>query len=69
MRREPVNSSNVAEVGYDEASSTLEVAFKNSGVYQYFDIPKHEYESLIAAPSIGQYINQNIKGKYRYARV
>jgi hypothetical protein len=69
MRREPVNSSNVSEVGYDEASSTLEVVFKNSGVYQYFDIPKSEYELLIAAPSIGQYLNQNIKGKYRYARV
>lgn len=69
MRREPVTSSNVAEIGYDEASSTLEVAFKNSGIYQYFDVPKKEYESLLGASSIGQYLNQNIKGKYRYARV
>ena len=69
MKRDPVTSTNIAEIGYDSPSSTLEVLFRNGGVYQYFDIPKQEYESLLGATSIGEYLNRNIKGRYRYARV
>jgi KTSC domain len=69
MRRDPVTSTNIAEIGYDQSSLTLEVLFRNGGIYQYFDIPKHEYESLLRAASIGEYLNRHIKGKYRYARV
>jgi hypothetical protein len=69
MKRDPVSSTNIAELGYDEQSSTLEVMFRNGGIYQYFDIPKQEYESLINAASIGEYLNNNVKGRYRYARV
>ena len=39
MEREPVVSSNVISVGYDDASETLEVEFKN-GVYQYYNVPR-----------------------------
>jgi hypothetical protein len=69
MRRDPVTSTNIVEIGYDPPSLTLEVMFRNGGVYQYFDIPKQEYESLLGAASIGEYLNRNIKGRYRYARV
>jgi hypothetical protein len=69
MQREPVNSSNVVEVGYDPDSSTMEVLFRNGSLYQYFDIPQHEYDALRNAGSFGAYMNQNIKGRYRYARV
>lgn len=69
MRRDPVTSTNITEVGYDPLSSTLEVMFRNGGIYQYFDIPQHEYDNLLSATSIGEYLNRNIKGKYRYARV
>ncbi|TVR84804.1 MAG: KTSC domain-containing protein [Rhodospirillales bacterium] len=69
MRRQPVTSSNIAEIGYDEASRTLEVLFRNGGLYQYFDVPLAEYQSLMNASSHGQYLNAQIKGRYRYARV
>jgi hypothetical protein len=69
MRRDPVTSTTIVEIGYDQPSLTLEVRFRNGGIYQYFDIPKQEYESLLGAASIGEYLNLHIKGKYRYARV
>ena len=69
MRRQAVTSSNIAEVGYDESSRTLEVLFTNGSVYQYFDVPPQIYTQLIRAASIGQYLNANIKGSFRYARV
>lgn len=69
MRREPVTSSNIAEIGYDEPSRTLEVLFLNGGLYQYFDVPPQVYQELMRASSHGQYLNAQIKGRYRYARV
>lgn len=68
--RIPVSSSNVASIGYDESTSTLEVEFLSGRIYHYYGIPKHVYESFIDADSKGKYLNNYIKkAGYSYARV
>jgi hypothetical protein len=62
-------SSNIAQFAYDDASQVLKVEFKNGSVYDYFDVPQHVFEGMRYAPSKGQYLAQEIKGRYRYARV
>lgn len=69
MERQAVSSSNIASIGYDVNSQTLEVEFLNGGVYQYFDVPEQVYNDLMNASSHGQYLAQNIKGNYRYSKV
>lgn len=69
MNRTPVSSSNVISIGYDSATMTLEVEYKDSSVYQYFDVPESVYQDLMLASSVGQYMHSNIKGNYRYAKV
>ena len=69
MQRTPVSSSNIAEIGYDADRRVLEVLFHSGGLYQYFEVPQSEYASLMNASSHGQYLNRNIKGRFRYARV
>ena len=69
MNREPVSSSNIAEIGYDEDRRILEILFHSGRCYQYFDVSPQLYRELRQASSIGQYINANIKGHFRYARV
>lgn len=70
MKRVPVTSSNVASVGYDPATKTLEVEFKRGGVYQYFDVPAATHAAMLAAPSIGSYLDANIKkAGYRYKQI
>ena len=69
MRREPVQSSNVTSVGYDAQTQTLEVEFQQAGLYQYFDVPQPVYEVFLSAPSQGQFLSQQIRGVYRYARM
>lgn len=69
MNRQPVTSSNIASIGYDADSQTLEIEFLNGGVYQYFDVPQHVHEELMNADSHGQYLAQNIKGVYRYSKI
>lgn len=48
---------------------TLELEFSTGSVYQYFDVPQVEYEALLGAVSIGAFVNENIRGKYRYGRL
>lgn len=62
-------SSNISRFGYEETSHILRVEFKNGSLYDYYDIPGFIFDGLINAPSRGQYLAQNIKGTYRYARV
>ena len=69
MQRQPVSSSNIESIGYDPAAQILEVAFLNHTVYQYFNVPQHVYEELMAAGSHGTYLNATIKGVYQYQKV
>jgi len=69
MDRVPVSSSNLASVGYDSGSSTLEIEFNGGGVYQYYDVPEHVHTDLMGAGSLGSYLHHNIKPSYRCARI
>lgn len=69
MDMQPVSSSNITSVGYDEDSATLQVEFLNGGFYQYFDVPQNVYLGLLNADSVGAYLAAHIKGHYRYSKV
>lgn len=61
-------SSNLAGFDYVKERQVLVVEFKNGGRYNYYDVPEVLYDQMKAASSKGQFLAQNIKGKYRYAR-
>lgn len=65
----PVQSSNVAEVGYSAATNTLGVRFLNGSEYNYRDVDEDVFTSLASAPSVGKFLHQYIKGAYAYERV
>lgn len=65
---ETPESSNVARFAYDSASQILTVEFRKSAVYNYYDVPETIVERMVSASSKGQFLAQNIKGVYRYAR-
>lgn len=68
--RQPVASSNVAEIGYDEDTSIVEVLFTNQRVYHYYDVPIGVWSDFVAAPSKGEFVHEVfIRGGYRCARV
>lgn len=64
----PVNSSNISSIGYNEEERILFVEFNRGPIYQYFDVPKHVYQALLAVPSKGDYFIDHIKHTYRYSR-
>lgn len=69
IAKEFVTSSNIEAVGYNEDSETLRIWFLNGSVYDYFGIKRAEFEALRDAPSVGSYLNRNIKGQYSYEKV
>ena len=69
MKRQPVTSSNLASVGYDDAAQTLEVEFLDGSIYQYFGVPSAAHSALLGAESVGSYFSRNIENNYRYARL
>jgi hypothetical protein len=62
-------SNNVARFRYDEASQTLTVEFNSGSRYNYYDVRQHIFEEMKSADSKGKFLNDQIKGVYRYARL
>ncbi len=69
MERYSVQSSNIASIGYDENTQTLDVEFLSGSVYQYYNVPVNMYEQLMQAGSKGRFLNTYIKNAYPYSRV
>ena len=69
MKRQRLTSQVLESVGYKPETRTLEVEFKENGVYRYFGVPEKIYREMMAAPSRGAYFNKNIKPNYRFAKM
>jgi hypothetical protein len=69
IQRQPVTSSDIASVGYDAASQTLEIEFHTTGAYRYFSVPKEVFDAILTTPSPGKFFLQNIKGKFAWEKV
>ena len=69
MNSQPVASSNVAAIGYDSPTQTLEVEFVNGSVYQYYNVPEQMHERIMREPSKGRFLNAYIRDSYPHSRV
>lgn len=60
---QPVESNQVAAIGYDEATKTLAVTFKRGvgAIYHYPGVEKDVHAAFVNAESIGTFFGQNIK--------
>ncbi|TSD67796.1 KTSC domain-containing protein [Inquilinus sp. KBS0705] len=65
MHRQQVQSSALQSVGYDAATNTLELEFKeHSGVWQYLNVKPQTFRRFIKSDSLGRFFVTKIKGKY-----
>ena len=68
MEMKPVESRDIALVGYDKDAKLLEIAFRDGGVYHYEEVPEHVYEEFLNAESHGLYFRDHIKTKYPFTK-
>lgn len=69
MERRAVSSTNLASVGYEPDTATLEIEFKNGGIYQYFNVPQIIADQLFSASSKGTFFAANIKNQFQFSRL
>jgi hypothetical protein len=59
----------LSSVAYDEKTQTLEVEFRNGGIYEYLDVSGEEVTRLFRAESLGRYLNREIKPRFQVRKV
>ena len=64
MKRRAVESASIASIGYDASVGTLEVEFRNGGVYHYFAVPREVHRAFLAAESHGRFFRTSIRDRY-----
>ena len=69
MERMTVRSANIASVGYDAGTKTLEIEFRSGGVYQYAGVPEKRFDALMKASAIGSYFHREIKPWYQFRKI
>lgn len=69
MERIAIRSRDIAIVGYESETGTLEIAFRSGGVYHYSGVPAEVYQILMFAPSQGTYFEEAIKHQYPYKKI
>lgn len=64
MRLDPVESSMVAAIGYDESLKALVVLYNSGKAFQYLDVPPEVFEGLQQARSKGRYMLDHVIDYY-----
>jgi frataxin-like iron-binding protein CyaY len=63
MIMHPVDSTNVASVGYDPEKKELAVRFRNGATYVYSGVKPEEHEALVSADSVGRHFNLQFRNR------
>ena len=64
MQRATVASGAIVSVGYEAATSILEVELSSGEVVQFYNVPLTVYIALAKAAAKGDYYHHNIKPVY-----
>jgi hypothetical protein len=59
-------SSAIERARYDPESATLDLWYRGGDRYSYFQVPSDIYAALRDAPSAGEYVNREIKPRFRF---
>jgi hypothetical protein len=59
----------IKSIGYDAATSTLEIEYNSGPVWQYYDFTESDWYAFESTDSHGKFFHSSIKGQYREAQV
>lgn len=61
MQRRPIRSTSLKSVGYDAATLTLEIEWRNGSLVRYTGVAEPVYETLLAVPGKSMFVEQVIE--------
>jgi KTSC domain-containing protein len=65
----PVKSSSILSIGYDDRSRQLFVQFVTGSVFCYREVEQAVFDAFLTSDSKGTFFNRNIKDRYAFERV
>lgn len=65
----PVKSSNIAAVGYDEATKEMHVKFHTGATHVYSDVTPEKHAAFVGADSIGSHFHQHIRSRHKQRKL
>ncbi len=65
-RGQPMPSSVIRDMSYDEKTKEMRITFVSGRVYLYGEVPKAIYRAFCNAPSKGAFFNVAIRGRYTF---
>lgn len=66
MNRQPVSSSRIANVGWE--NNIMQVQFHNGAIYNYYGVTSTEFQNFMNSASLGSALSR-IDKTHRYERV
>jgi hypothetical protein len=69
IKREPVQSTALAAIGYSKRLRALEIEFRNGAIYRYLKVNPAVYRDLMLAPSKARFYDEKIRRKYQSVHV
>jgi hypothetical protein len=69
IKRNPVQSTALASVGYSKRLRALEIEFRSGAIYRYLNVTPALYHHLMSAPSKARFYDENIRRKFRSVHV
>lgn len=69
MIKEFTESKMIRKFNYNEDRQELIITFNTGKSYQYDKVPLSVVMDAISAPSVGQFVNEKIKGHFAYKQV
>jgi hypothetical protein len=68
-KRQAVQSTSLAGVGYSPELRVLELEFRTGEIYRYRTVPSTIHRELMAAESKGRFFSKSIRGKFPFTHV
>lgn len=66
---QPVDSSNIAAIGFSEKTGTIRVAFIGGGTYEATGATKEHFDAFVSAKSKGVHFNRNLKSAFEFTKI
>ena len=69
IKRQAVESTAIASIGYSKRLHALEIEFRNGAIYRYLEVAPSIHRDLMNAKSKARFYDENIRRKYRSLHV
>jgi hypothetical protein len=69
IKREAVESTAIASIGYSKRLHALEIEFRNGAIYRYLEVAPSVHRDLMNAKSKARFYDENIRRKYQSLHV